>query len=176
MPVDRLLKNGQFITADAQFSIAETVAIAGEQIVVVGPWVQIERLAQPQTRIDDLGGATVLPGLIDAHTHMLSTGTLLRNISLYDCRSLGAILDRVRARAAITAPGAWIIGRGWDESLLAERRYPTRWELDEAAPDHPVVLNRVWNKLVCNSRALAIAGIDRTTPHHPARHIRVASM
>ena len=64
----------------------------------------------------------------------------------------------------LTPPGTWIVGRGWDESLLAERRYPTRWELDEAAPDHPVVLNRVWNKLVCNSRALALAGIDRATP------------
>lgn len=163
-PVDRILKNGQFITVDNRFSIAEAVAIAGEQIVAVGPLAEVERLARPHTRVDDLGGATVLPGLIDAHTHMLNTGALLRNVQLYDCRSIGEILDRVRARAAATAPGEWIVGRGWDESLLAERRYPTRRELDDAAPDHPVVLNRVWNKLVCNSRALALAGIGRTTP------------
>ncbi|MDQ6602648.1 MAG: amidohydrolase [Chloroflexota bacterium] len=163
-PVDRILTNGRFITVDARFSIAEAVAIADERIVAVGPAAEIAPLAHPATRIDDLGGATVLPGLIDAHTHMLSVGALLRNVQLYDCRSIDEILARVRERAATTAPGEWIVGRGWDESLLAERRFPTRWELDTAAPDHPVVLNRVWNKLVCNSRALAIAGIDRTTP------------
>jgi predicted amidohydrolase YtcJ len=163
-PIDRILKNGRFITADDRFSIAEAAAIAGEWIVAVGPSAQIERLAGAQTRIDDLGGATVLPGLIDAHTHMLSTGALLRYVQLYDCRTIAEILDRVRAQAVITAPGAWIVGRGWDESLLAERRYPTRWELDAAAPDHPVVLNRVWNKLVCNSRALARAGVSGATP------------
>ncbi len=163
-PVNRILTNGRFITADAQFSIAEAVAIADDRIVAVGRAADVVRLAQPGTRIDDLGGATVLPGLIDAHTHMLQTGVLLGTVQLYDCRSIAEILERVRAQAAVTAPGAWIVGRGWDESLLLERRFPTRWELDAAAPDHPVVLNRVWNKLVCNSRALAIAGIDRTTP------------
>lgn len=152
-PVDRILTNGRFITVDARFSIAEAVAIADERIVAVGPAAEIARLAHSATRIDDLGGATVLPGLIDAHTHMLSVGALLRNVQLYDCRSIDEILARVRERAATTAPGEWIIGRGWDESLLAERRFPTRWELDTVAPDHPVVLNRVWNKLVCNSRA-----------------------
>lgn len=162
--VDRILTNGRFITADAGFTIAEAVAIGTGRIVAVGPRAAVERLAGPDTTIDDLGGATVLPGLIDAHTHMLHTGALLRHIQLYNCRSIGAILERVRARAAVAPAGAWIVGRGWDETLLAERRYPTRWELDEAAPDHPVVLNRVWNKLVCNSRALAVAGIDRATP------------
>jgi predicted amidohydrolase YtcJ len=162
--VDRLLVNGRFITADAAFTVAEAVAIAGDRIVAVGPRQAVERLATPGTVIDDLGGATVLPGLIDAHTHMLATGALLQNLQLYDCRSIDDILRRVRERARAVPPGSWIVGRGWDESLLAERRYTTRWELDDAAPDHPVVLNRVWNKLVCNSRALAIAGIDRATP------------
>lgn len=161
--VDRLLVNGRFVTADAVFTIAEAVAIAGDRIVAVGPRQDVERLASPETMIDDLGGATVLPGLIDAHTHMLHTGTLLRNVQLYDCRSIDDVLQRVRERVNATPDGEWIVGRGWDESLLAERRYPTRWELDEAAPDHPVVLNRVWNKLVCNSRALAIAGNGRET-------------
>ena len=163
-PVDRILLNGRFVTVDATFSIAEAVAISSGRIVAVGPTAAIQPLASPETVIDDLGGATVLPGLIDAHTHMLSTGALLQNISLYACRTIADILDLVRDRAETTPEGRWIIGRGWDETLLEEGRYPTRWELDEAAPNHPVVLSRVWNKLVCNSRALAIAGIDRTTP------------
>ena len=161
---DRILVNGRFITADAAFSVGDAVAIAGGRIAAVGPRAAVERRAGPRTAIDDLDGATVLPGLIDAHTHMLHTGELLRNISLYDCRSIAEICERVRTRAARTAPGEWIVGRGWDESLLVERRYPTRRELDDAAPDHPVILNRVWNKLVCNSRALALAGVSRHTP------------
>ncbi|HEY7909331.1 MAG TPA: amidohydrolase family protein, partial [Thermomicrobiales bacterium] len=124
--VDRLLVNGRFITADADFVVAEAVAISGDRIVAVGPRHAVERLATPETSIDDLGGATVLPGLIDAHTHMLATGALLQNVQLYDCRSIDDILRRVRERARIIPPGAWIVGRGWDESLLAERRYPTR--------------------------------------------------
>lgn len=163
-PVERMLLNGRFVTADAAFSIAEAVAIGSGRIVAVGPVAAIRPLATAATVIDDLDGATVLPGLIDAHTHMLSTGALLRNLQCYSCRTIAEILDLVRDRAATTPDGTWIVGRGWDETLLAEGRYPTRWELDEAAPNHPVVLNRVWNKLVCNSRALAIARIDRTTP------------
>lgn len=161
---DRVMVNGRFVTCDAAFSVAEAVAIAGGRIIAVGARREIERLATDDTAIDDLGGATVLPGLIDAHTHMLSTGALLRNLSLYDCRSIREIQERVRERAASELPGTWIVGRGWDETLLVEGRFPTRWELDAAAPTHPVVLNRVWNKLVCNSQALAIAGIDRMTP------------
>ncbi len=162
--IDRLLVGGRFVTCDAAFSAAEAVAVAGGRIVAVGSRQEIESLAGPETAVDDLGGATVLPGLIDAHTHMLSTGALLKNLSLYDCRSVAEIQERVRERAATVPPGTWIVGRGWDETLLAEGRYPTRHELDAVAPEHPVVLNRVWNKLVCNSRALAIAGVDRTTP------------
>lgn len=162
--VDRILANGRFITADAGFTIAEAVALTGDRVAAVGPRQAIERLATPDTMIDDLGGATVLPGLIDAHTHMLHTGMLLRSLQLYNCRSIDDLLQRVQERAGAIPAGMWIVGRGWDESLLAERRYPTRWELDAAAPDHPVVLSRVWNKLVCNSRALAIASIDRATP------------
>ena len=120
------------------------------------------------TQVEDLGGATVVPGLIDAHNHLLSTGLMLGQVQLYDCRSIGEVLERVAARARQDPAGTWIVGRGWDESLLAERRHPTRHDLDAVAPDHPVVIHRVWNKLVANSLALRLAGISRETPDPPA--------
>ncbi len=166
--VDRVLLNARIYTLDAQFQVAEAVAIRDGRFVAVGTTSEMRELTEAGTQIEDLAGAVVLPGLIDAHTHLLSTSLVLREVQLYDCRSIPEILDRVRERAAQTPPGQWIVGRGWDEALLAERRHPTRWELDRAAPDHPVVLHRVWNKLVANSAALAMAGITRATPDPPA--------
>ena len=113
-------------------------------------------------------GATVIPGLIDAHNHLLATGRVLGQVQLYDCRSIPEITERIAARVRETPPGAWIIGRGWDESLLAEGRHPTRHDLDRVAPDHPVLIHRVWNRLVANSRALQAAGISQETPDPPA--------
>src|SRR5690606_30725090 len=165
---DRILVNGHIVCVDSQFQVVEAVAIRGDRILATGPTSEIRALAGPDTTIEDLGGAVVLPGLIDAHNHLLSTGQVLQQVTLYDCRSIPEILDRVADRARTIRPGTWIIGRGWDESLLAEGRHPTRWELDRAAPDHPVVLHRVWNKLVANSAALAAAGITRETPDPPS--------
>jgi predicted amidohydrolase YtcJ len=161
---DVVFTGGKILTADARFSVAEALAVRDGRVLATGTAAEIDTLVGPRTRRVALEGRTVLPGLIDAHCHMLTTGLLLANVQLYDCRSIDDILERVAERARQTPPGGWIVGAGWDESLLAERRHPTRWELDRAAPDHPVCLNRVWNKLVANSRALAIAGITRETP------------
>ena len=109
-----------------------------------------------------------MPGLIDAHNHLLATGRMLREVQLYDTRAMPEIVERVAARVRETPTGEWVVGRGWDESLLAEGRHPTRHDLDAVSPDHPVVIHRVWNKLVCNSAALRAAGIDRETPDPPA--------
>ena len=161
---DTILAGGKVLTVDPAFSTVEALAIRDGRILAAGADEEIEALAGPGTRRESLEGRTVLPGLIDAHCHVLATGILLANVQLYDCRSLDDILGRVAARARETPPGRWIVGRGWDESLLAEGRPPTRWELDRVAPDHPVCLHRVWNKLVANSRALAVAGVSRDTP------------
>ncbi|HZS86321.1 MAG TPA: amidohydrolase [Chloroflexota bacterium] len=164
MVADVVFTGGKILTLDARFSTVEALAVRDGRVLATGTAAEIEALAGPGTWRVALEGRTVLPGLIDAHCHMLMTGLLLANVQLYDCRSIDDILARVAERARQTPPGRWIVGTGWDESLLAERRYPTRWELDRAAPDHPVCLNRVWNKLVANSRALAVAGITPETP------------
>nr|MBA3337203.1 amidohydrolase family protein [Chloroflexia bacterium] len=161
---DLILINGHVRTMDAHGLDATAIAIKDGRFVAVGSNDEIRALAGPATRVDDLAGATLIPGIIDAHNHLLSTGQTLSQVALYNCRSIPEVLDRVAARAARTAPGRWIVGRGWDESLLAEERYPSRAELDGAAPDNPVVLHRVWNKLVANSAALRLAGITRASP------------
>lgn len=166
--VDRVLLDGRILTVDPAFSVAQAVAIQDGRIVAVGSNDEINTLRGARTTTDHLDGATILPGLIDAHNHLLSTGQVLQQVQLYDCRSIPEILDRLSRQAAATPPGQWILGKGWDESLLAERRHPTRWELDRVAPNHPVVLHRVWNKLVANSPALAAAGVSRDTPDPPS--------
>lgn len=165
---ETILCNGKIITMDPRLPQAEAVAIREGRLIGVGANLEMMQLAGAETRVLDLQGKTVLPGLIDAHNHLLSTGQqVIRQLSLYDARSIAEIVERVRDRVAVTPPGVWIKGRGWDESLLREGRFPTRWDLDAVSPDHPVVLHRVWNMLVANSYALRLAGISRETPDPP---------
>jgi predicted amidohydrolase YtcJ len=164
---DLILDNGAFHTVDDSNPKATAVAIRDRRFVAVGG-DEIRALAGPATRIEDLGGAAVVPGLIDAHNHLQATGRMLREVQLYDTRGIPGIVARVGARVGEVPRGEWVVGRGWDESLLAEGRHPTRHDLDAVSPGNPVVIHRVWNKLVCNSAALRAAGIDRETPDPPA--------
>jgi len=164
---DVVLHNARIRTLDRDDRVAEAAEVKDGRFVAVGADDEIRALTRPGSRVEDLQGATVIPGLIDPHNHMLATGQVLSQIQLYDCRSIPEIQERVARRARETPPGQWILGRGWDESLLAERRHPTRHDLDAVAPHHPVVLHRVWNKLVANSAALRLAGITRATPDPP---------
>jgi predicted amidohydrolase YtcJ len=172
---DLILVNGRVHTMDANDLTATAVAIKDGRFVAVGGDEEVRGLAGFGTIAEDLGGATVIPGLIDAHNHLLMTGQVLNQIQLYDCRTIDAILDRVAERARQTRLGQWILGRGWDESLLVERRHPTRHDLDRVAPNHPVVIHRVWNKLVANTAALRAAGIGRETPDPPANILYAGS-
>jgi predicted amidohydrolase YtcJ len=165
---DLILLNGRIHTIDDANPLATAVAISDGRFVAVGSDEEIRTLEGARTRVEDLGGATVVPGLIDAHNHLLATGRMLREVRLYDTRSIPEIVARVAARVRETPPGEWVVGRGWDESLLAEGRHPTRHDLDAVSPDTPVVIHRVWNKLVCNSAALRASGIDRETLDPPA--------
>lgn len=162
--IDTILINGRILTVDAAFAVVEALAIRDGRVVASGSSAEISALAHTGTDVHDLAGAVAMPGIFDAHNHLLATSEMLADVQLFDTRSLSDIMDRVAARVASTPPGEWVVGRGWDESLLDERRKPTRADLDAIAPDHPVVLFRVWNQLVCNSTALAVAGITRDTP------------
>lgn len=161
---DLILANGRIVTVDAGFTIAGAVAVRDGRVLAVGRTDEVAELAGPRTEVIDLAGRTVLPGLIDTHAHVERAGLMGRTVGFEGVGDVAAALDRVRAGAARTPPGAWIRGRTWHPlAQLAEHRFLDRHDLDRAAPDHPVILPVSHFSLV-NSRALALAGITRDTP------------
>lgn len=162
-----VLRNCRIRTGGTTPPIMGAIAIRGSRILAVGDIDQVRVAAGQDAEEDDLAGATVIPGLIDPHNHLLATGQVLGEITLYDVRSIGELQARVGGAVAAAAPGAWLLGRGWDESLLAEQRMPNRHDLDTVAPNNPVVLERVWNKLVVNTAALRVLRLDQHTPDPP---------
>jgi predicted amidohydrolase YtcJ len=168
---DLILINGKIITVDKNFSIQQAVAIRDEKIFSVGSSSRIKGLAGPKTKVIDLKGRTVIPGLIDAHMHFLRAGfTWRREIRLDTARSVKEILNLVEKRVGQIRPGEWIITfGGWHESQLEEKRAPTREELDRVAPNSPVLLRILLphpstHFAVLNSAALKAVGITRETP------------
>ena len=145
---------------------AEAVAVTGGRIAWVGPERDLAGLSPSRTEVIDCRGRTVVPGLIDAHCHLLAYASSLLAV---ECgpNAVGSISDiasAVRDRAGSTPPGGWVRGSGYDDFSLLERRHPTRWDLDKAAPDHPVKLNhRSGHASVLNTAALNIAGISIET-------------
>ncbi len=165
-----VLKNASVITMDPCRPSAGLVAIQGERIALVGTGDDLEGVRGPGTRVIDCGGKVVIPGFNDAHCHVFSHLRKLLSVDLsYPAvRSIADIKAVVREKAQRTPPGCWITGNGYHEFYLAEKRHPTRWEIDEVATEHPVVLCHLsLHACVLNSRALALAGITRETPEPP---------
>ncbi|MEK7777455.1 MAG: amidohydrolase family protein, partial [Chloroflexota bacterium] len=163
-----LFRNASVITMDHHLPTAQAVVVRDGGIIWVGRERDIPPLAVD--RVIPCGGATLLPGLNDAHIHLLALASRLRQL---DC-SRGAVASipdmqsLIRARAQATPPGQWLRGRGYDEFYLKERRHPTRADLDAAAPGHPVRLDhRSGHACVLNSLGLELAGIGMDTPDPP---------
>jgi predicted amidohydrolase YtcJ len=168
---DRILVNGTVLTVDSQDSVAEAVAIRGGRIVAVGTTAAIEALAGPDADRIDLHGLTATPGLLDAHLH-LSSGGLLRltqaDLSFPKIKSIDDVSAVVTERRTAAAEGEWLLGRGWDEGKLAERRYILASDLDPVSEGHPAWLTHTMGHYgTANSMALRLAGIDRDTPDPP---------
>ncbi len=164
---DMVLINGKIITVDAEDSTAEAVAVKYGRIAKVGSNEEVKKLITPETEVIDLDGKCVTPGFITTHEHFLRYGyNAVSGIDLWYPRmmSIEDIKAAVAAKAAETPKGEWIFGWGWDENLLDEQRYPNRFDLDEAAPDNPVYLGRVYQMVAANSLALKIAGVTRDSP------------
>jgi len=168
-PADWVLMNGKVATVDGAFSIREAVAIKGGRFVAVGGDGEMRRWTGPRTRIVNLGGRTVIPGLIDSHMHLTATGLSWEAALRWEfIGSLAEGLRRIAAAAAEKPMGSWIVvGGGWTATQFSEGRIPTRWELDSVAPKHPVYVQYLKRGAILNSAALAAAGIDRHTPDPP---------
>jgi predicted amidohydrolase YtcJ len=167
-PATLIIHNGPIYTADAVHPTAEAVAVRDGRIVRVGSDADVMRLKGIQTEILDLQGATLVPGLQDAHGHVLGLGTSLTTLDLRDTPTPTRIAELVAERAKTVPAGKWILGRGWDQNDWPEKAWPSREILDRAAPNHPVLLERIdGHASWANSRALQAAGIDATTPDPP---------
>ena len=163
-PVDTVFVNGKIVTLDEDDTVATTLAVHDGRIVAVGDDELLEEYAGAKTV--DLEGRVMLPGLVDSHTHV--RGQPRRFVDLTETRSIEALKQQVRDKAAELGPGEWITGYGWSEDVLAEKRRPLRSDLDQAAPDNPVSLSRAGgHSAVQNSLALEMAGIYRNTPDPP---------
>jgi predicted amidohydrolase YtcJ len=136
------------------------LAIRGDRIVAVGTDSDVMTFKGPQTQLVDLGGHFVMPGFNDAHLHLASAGSELLEVNLKGVKSLAEFRERIRAKVQESAPGTWVVGDGWDETLWPVPTLPSRWDLDEVTTDHPVFLYRVDGHMaVANSRALQLASI-----------------
>jgi predicted amidohydrolase YtcJ len=163
---DLVLLNGKIITVNKEFSIAEAISVKNQRIQHVGTTESIKAVTGPETKVVDLEGKTVMPGLYDSHLHVLGTGSALMMIN---CRtppihSIDDMKKAVADKVKDTEPGEWILGRGWDQAKLSEHRNPSRHDFDKVAPDNPVVLTRTCGHLlVTNSKALEVSGISKDT-------------
>lgn len=157
---DLILTNGNVVTVDERFSLAEAIAVRGERLIAVGTNDEIEAFAGPDTRRIDLEGATVLPGLIDSHVHSTGAATYEFEGEIPEFEGVADVLAYIRRRAEAAEDGEWITMSQVFITRLIERRFPTRSELDEVAPDNPVYF-RTGPDAAVNSKALELSGIDK---------------
>jgi predicted amidohydrolase YtcJ len=164
-PADLVFIHGNVYTVNNRQPHAEAIAVRGDRIVYVGSNAGANKLVAPKTtRVVDLHGATVLPGMTDAHYHFIGVGQREMNLNLEGITSLEDFLAKVKARVDQTKPGDWVTGRGWIETFWQPPVFPTRWDLDKIAPNNPVFLTRAdGHGAVANSAALKIGGVTKDT-------------
>jgi len=170
---DLVLRGGKVVTVDGAFSIKEAVAIWDGRVLAVGSDGEIRDFIGPQTQVIDLGGRTVIPGLIDSHIHATAAGLSWdAEIHWERNRTLTDGLRQIAAAAKSKKAGSWIVvGGGWVPTQFVERRFPTRAELDALAPNHPVYIQYLRQGALLNTAGLAALGITRQTADPPGGRI-----
>ena len=179
-PADILFLGDRIVTMDPAQPSVEAVAVRGETIAAAGSRDDVLALRGEATRVVELGERALLPGFIDAHGHFLAVGRALDALSLHpppvgDIENIDDVVRKIRAwiEERDIPPGGLVVGSGYDDSLLAEGRHPTRDDLDRASTGHRIVLTHVSGHLrTANSAALAAAGVTAETPDPPGGHIR----
>jgi predicted amidohydrolase YtcJ len=170
-PPETVIRNANIITMDPANPYADWVALSDGIVQAVGTGRDYERFASRNTEFIDCRGRTVLPGFIDSHLHLHAFAESCVSLDLtwsLGFKSIADIKGAIRNQCQEKRPGVWIRGRGYNEFYLAEKRHPTRWDLDEVAPDHAVKLtHRSGHAHVLNSLALTLAGISANTEDPP---------
>ena len=163
---DLVLKNGKVITIDRLNPRVQAIAITGNFIIAVGSDAEIDKYIKPgATGVIDLKGKMVVPGFNDAHIHFIQAGEALESLNLTGITNYRQMREKVAARVQESKPGEWIIGRGWDHTLIPGQAWPTREILDEVAPDNPVLLTRIdGHSALVNTYILKEFDITRDTP------------
>ena len=160
MDADLLLRNGHIVTMSASLATASSMAIRDGKILAVADNDSLNSCASPRTTIIDLHKQTVIPGLIDVHTHAMewAKGILRGQIDAGypNVHSISDIVKKVAERSAAAKSGDWIVGTAWDDAKLTERRYVTRQDLDAVSPNNPVYLMHVSGHLTAVNSAASV--------------------
>ncbi|EOH96272.1 amidohydrolase [Enterococcus pallens] len=168
-----ILLNGKIATVDEQFAFVEAVAVVDGWIIDVGTTKEMNKYIGPQSKVIDLNGKLMLPGVHDAHMHGVHTGLALSthflDVSFPKVKSISDLQAVIETAVKNVPNGTWIMGMGWNEMLIKEcmeeGRTPKKWDLDPVSPDHPVVINDYGaHRMVVNSKALEICGISSEIP------------
>jgi predicted amidohydrolase YtcJ len=163
-PADSVFINGNVYTVNESHPRAEAIAVRAGRIIFVGSNKDAKSYQGKDTRVVDLKGNTVVPGLTDSHYHLSGVGAREITLNLEGVSSLEDFLARVKERVDRAKPGEWVTGRGWIETHWKPSVFPTRWDLDKISPNNPVALDRAdGHGLVVNSAALKVAGVDKNT-------------
>jgi predicted amidohydrolase YtcJ len=170
-PADLVIIRGNVVTVDEQLPRAEALAVCGDRIAAVGTDREIEQWIGGTTRVLDVGGQLVIPGLIDSHAHFKGLGLAKLRLDLTGARSWGEIVALVAEAAGETPPGEWIRGRGWHQEKWIRPPEPNldglpyHHALSRAAPDHPVLLTHAsGHAVIANAKAMELVGITSSTP------------
>ncbi len=163
-PADLIVVNARVYTADDARPLADAFAVRDGRVTFVGSSREARSLAGSNTRVVDVNGRTVIPGMVDAHAHFGGLAQTLRTVDLVGVTSYDELIRRVAERAATLPKGSWVEGRGWDQNRWADGQWPTHERLSAAVPDHPVALVRVdGHATLVNAAAMRAANITAAT-------------
>lgn len=158
---DSVYINGNIYTMDTDQPKASALAVKGQKLIFVGSDTYIKDYIGKNTKVTDLKGKTVIPGLMEGHMHLPSLGENLLKVDAF-WKPKAEIIAAVKAEAAKVKPGEWITGFGWNNTIWDDKAYPTKEDLDAAAPNNPVVMERTDGHMIwVNSKALELAGITK---------------